>query len=458
MADGRSKQTLKTRSSWPVLLKHRFSGKHRSEGDETDTLVPALPPRPASIDETISSVKEDEKKQSLSELAECYSDKLPVSIKVVSGLRRKTSENEFLTVERISCPELVTCCYNGQRFSVPLSVNLKFAILWEQEQAADDFEVLAGKEFTAGTLLQCNSNAPKIVSVKQDWESDEVCVQAGEVLVVETRTADTTRKIKVFSLTTRSGKTLPLDCPVIFTNRAQDISLHLPDIVAYVANLFPCRACILRYDFGPKCYPANIVTLEGVGRVRVLTCRSSVGEQPVAFNVPVDLPGVEVTLFDDKTTLHYSGNGEGREARAASIESTGSESHITSARCTSPVYETLLLRDEVARHPANTHVSAIGSDNVVATAGASDAAEHTAVARPPSPVYEKLCVTPLQNPVNQSVPDEGYVTMTGAANVPAVRPERVSTTSEYEEMKALVENCEGNSSTKKLSVVYVNTT
>ena len=470
----KQRKTLKGQS-WSTLLRRTNSGKNAAaEGAETE-ISPALPPRPASVDETSYSVEMRVDKtslinKSLCELVDLYDNKFPVCIRVLSGLRRKTTENEFLTVEEVSDLEVLTCSHNRQQFSIPLSTEMRFAILHEQEgsEGSDDFKVLAGKEFTVGTLLQCHDNMPKVISATQNWQNGNESVHEGEVLVVKATTPKdyTPPEIKVFSITTREEKSLSPTCPVVFTNRAQDIILNLSDILAYVPNVLPCRACILRYDFGPKCYPANIITLEGLGRTRVLKCVSSgspdkdLGVPPATFMVPVDLPGVTVAVITDKmSSSDTTSLGGGHEACATLTEaccSTGSEPLPTFREEESPVYEELPRRNEtkedssvvidVAGHPGGELTSEI---------------PRTEVERSPSPIYEKPCENRTGHPpAYASTPEGGYVSMTtapvpSAAHVHHGVPFRSE--GEYEDMKALLDNhCEAKDRTKKMSVIYVN--
>ena len=489
----------KGRASLPTIIRRRGNSEKclppiGNADDDTEMSAPNLPPRCASFNETISrssAVKLSEIKRSLGEIAEIYSAKFPVTVRVFAGLRRKTPLNEFLTIEQASCSDVITCSHNAQQFSIPLSVDLKFSVLWD-EGGKDDVEILAGKEFTVDSLLRCHGNGPKVVSAMQDWERDGVSVDAGEVLVVKKAASkvDAPSELKVFSLTTRAEKTLPLaNCPVLFTNRAQCISLHLPDIVAYVPELFPCRACILRHDFGPKCYPTYIVALERLTRARVLKFTSTQqamnpsGAQPTAFIVPVDLPGVEVEVFRNDAIFSRDnmlpldgGDDVACCPSPTDLESRTPEPPTVPPRCESPVYEKLPLRDEAItrRSTGGLHADAVTTTNddcKAAMAGAGATHEggtapfdlaSTETTRCPSPVYEKPCLKEPLSPSPNASHEEGYVAMTSdiiACDSGHVIQQGPTSSSEYEEMKVLTPNsCDtkAKTKTKKISVIYVN--
>ncbi|KAL5506742.1 hypothetical protein EMCRGX_G008478 [Ephydatia muelleri] len=454
------------------------SAKRLRSGDADDDKgmsAPNLPHRSASFHETISSAAGPSEaksvNRSLYEIADIYFGKFPVDVRVSAGLRRKTPLTELLTVEQALCPEVVTCSYNRQCFSIPLSVDLKFSVLWDEGEK-DDVEILAGKEFTVDSLLQCHGNGPKVVSAKQDWEKDGVRVEAGEVLVVKKAASktDTPSALKVFSLITRAEKTLPLDCSALFTNRAQCISLHLPDIVAYVPDLFPCRACILKHDFGPKCYPVYIVTLERLSRAPVLRLTSTLqatnstgAAQPIAFNVPVDLPGVEVAVVKvgaifsrDNILPAHNGDDVTRGASPQNLDSREPDPPTVLPRCESPVYEKLPSREPITQSSTGLAVpvcnAAMAGAGATHEGGASLVGPSTKTVRCSSPVYEKPCFVAPQRKASR---DEGYVAMTSDAttnscNIPP-------NSSGYEEMKRLTpEKCEAKAKVKKISVIYVN--
>ena len=470
------RKVLKPSTTWAMFLpKRNSSAKRLRSGDADDDKgmsAPNLPHRSASFHETISSAAGPSEaksvNRSLYEIADIYFGKFPVDVRVSAGLRRKTPLTELLTVEQALCPEVVTCSYNRQCFSIPLSVDLKFSVLWDEGEK-DDVEILAGKEFTVDSLLQCHGNGPKVVSAKQDWEKDGVRVEAGEVLVVKKAASktDTPSALKVFSLITRAEKTLPLDCSALFTNRAQCISLHLPDIVAYVPDLFPCRACILKHDFGPKCYPVYIVTLERLSRTPVLRLTSTLqatnstgAAQPIAFNVPVDLPGVEVAVVKvgaifsrDNILPAHNGDDVTRGASPQNLDSREPDPPTVLPRCESPVYEKLPSREPITQSSTGLAVpvcnAAMAGAGATHEGGASLVGPSTKTVRCSSPVYEKPCFVAPQRKASR---DEGYVAMTSDATTNSP-----PNSSGYEEMKRLTpEKCEAKAKVKKISVIYVN--
>lgn len=478
----RQRKSLKPRSSLVDLLrKRRWNSEKFRIGETPAPIVPQR--RPVSAEETGLSVEAGKSvTQSLRELAHAYSDRLPIKVKVFSGLRRKTARNQFLTVEDVSFSSVITCVHREQRFSIPLSVDLKFAVLWEQE-GKDDFEILTGKVFTVSNLLQFQGNeGPKVISAMQDWVRDEVTVlMRGEVLVVMKATEPATvagapSEIKVFSLSIKASKTLPLDCPVTFTNRAHCISLHLPDIAAYIPDPFPCRACILRHDFGLKCYPADIVALEGLERARVMKCTAlgnpSKAGPPTVYRVPADLPEVEVTIVaddevtivaDDEATISVdatsTADGDEERSLTTGFESSPEPEPALPARCQSPVYEMVQELPEECDQNSSEPVSKEASGGTGAAAMGTSGAETSTLTSPDelirsvSPIYEQLsCVG---KPAAHSGPgDGGYVAMMPDAAEGAKNPAEATSTSEYEEMKQL--NLRTQVTTKKLSVIYVN--
>ena len=140
-----------------------------------------------------------------------------------------------------------------------------------------------------------------MVCSKEDWTGKGVSIASGEILILESVQCDR-GALAVYSLLTRTHKFLPVECASQFTTGAIHLCMHLCDILGYVPAPFPDKACILKYDRGPKCYGANVVTLRGVSRAPVLYCvpiiqPSSENGQPVAFVIPHNLPNLGLVII-----------------------------------------------------------------------------------------------------------------------------------------------------------------
>ena len=141
-----------------------------------------------------------------------------------------------------------------------------------------------------------------MVWVKEGWSSEAVSVEKDEILLPRKFRPDP-EGLAVYSLGTRSEKLLPLSCTAVFSSNANHTPLHLCDIAAYLPNVFPCKACIVKEN-ASKCVPSNVVTLRAKTVAPVLVCsalswNASVEGLPLAiYYVPPTLPHVEVVVIE----------------------------------------------------------------------------------------------------------------------------------------------------------------
>ena len=92
---------------------------------------------------------------------------------------------------------------------------------------------------------------PRVIAATVPWggEAEKGSVEGGEILIVKQspklKILNRGRKsLKVFSVLTRSEKTLPEDCCGHFTISPNRLLLHLPDLMEHVPNLFPSESII----------------------------------------------------------------------------------------------------------------------------------------------------------------------------------------------------------------------
>lgn len=241
---------------------------------------------------------------SLLELVRQYQTSLPIHIKVESRCLTPPFEAEFLTARSVKYLEVVTGLTSEGSVELPLCTDLRFSILFDPTH--DLKEAIKGFLFRGVPSLVNTSPRPAVVWVKEGWSSEEVSVEKDELLVPK-RYKPEQQGLAVYSLWTRSEKILPMACTAVFSSNANHTMLHLCDLVSYVSNPFPCKACIVKHS-GPKCSLSSVVTLQSKTVAPVLVCSvltwdaASEGLPPPTYYVPLTLSWVSVVVIEPPKT------------------------------------------------------------------------------------------------------------------------------------------------------------
>eukprot|EP00731_Ephydatia_muelleri_P003942 Em0002g118a len=251
---------------------------------------------------------------SLSRFVELYSNALPQMVRVVSGFGPPSVREpgcDCLSIVEANCSQVVAAeTADGEAFLLPLNTTTKLSLIYNP--TGDPREAVQGFVFKTVADLKVISPRPRLVCTKNSWidpdhdDDDEPLLEANEILVLmeDETSAEGLSGLRVFSMNTRTTKFLPDHCSPVFSTAASRLSLHLPDILAYVSRPFPCEACIVRQreqQSCNRCYPANVVALTALTTSTVLRCleltRRGGGASLVStYYVPGDLPGVEVVV------------------------------------------------------------------------------------------------------------------------------------------------------------------
>ena len=252
----------------------------------------------------------------LSDIVRWYGSVFPIDLHVHSGLStsKRTPEHEFLRVNNLShAPVLRAESFDGWGFDIPFNTDLRLALLYDPDN--DRQAAVQGYQFVGIACTLSLVPRPKLLSVVGAWSSTSVCLTDGEVIAPGDGSSPKRGGfVRVYSLTDKVTKELPWDCPASFSTRALPLCLSVPDIVAYVPCPFPSKACVLKHDMGPKCYPSNVVLLKGLGIAPVLRCTPmsqvvASGDNggnnlrvPTVFHLPIKLPGLKVVVIDTQVS------------------------------------------------------------------------------------------------------------------------------------------------------------
>ena len=211
------------------------------------------------------------------------------------------SPSEVVTVLSRAESSVVVCIHRDlQIFHLPADVDMRFALL--HNPCDDPTLAVVGMVFYGVASLIHLTPMPKVVCVRSRWKSLDTSLHVGEILIVKGTYAKggRTRGISVFSVSSRSDKTLPLNCPAQLTTQAKYLFLPMSDILEHIPDAFPCKACVLGSgdgSVGVEGIPQDVITLNEVVKASVFTCSvSRDGQPPFLCSVPVALPDVWVMV------------------------------------------------------------------------------------------------------------------------------------------------------------------
>ena len=190
-------------------------------------------------------------------LLSLYADALPITVLSVGSALPK---NTVLTLHHTKRVHVVTVeTLGGDLYDIPLNTSLLFALLYNPTNNIQT--AMQGFVFPSIASILRASPRPKLVCSKSAWSDGKVSIVENELLILgrEMQKAGT-EGIVAFSLSSKSSKLIPSKCQCLFTTGTSDVCLPLPEITAYIPNVFPALMCIL--DHNTPTF-SKIVTLKG---------------------------------------------------------------------------------------------------------------------------------------------------------------------------------------------------
>lgn len=244
------------------------------EAEDEDSIPPPLPERPADLTPP-SSRKTSH--PTLSEMAlrdamHKYTGCFPLRIRVLQGYCSDVTDVNISTddvydIHLIKETKVVSVkTENGMTYRVPLGSPQKVGII---HNPTNDYEKgLNGHIFKTISEITSSPVLPKVICATQEARSSDgrYLVEENEVLVVRQvhRTLFKGKKgLKVYSLLSKTEKTLPDDCDGYFSTKPSLVRMHLPEIIEYVPKPFPVRAVM--YSSGE-----NVQSTDQQGGVRLI--------------------------------------------------------------------------------------------------------------------------------------------------------------------------------------------
>ena len=194
----------------------------------------------------------------LSQLVKKYSKSFPIRIAITTGYfgptpRLTLSAGDAFNIHFQKCTKVVVIRdAQASPYSVPLNSVLQFGLI-QRGVVAKGQTSLSQENLIferVGDVLALPT-LPRVIAATVPWggEAKKGSVEGGEILIVKQspklKILNRGRKsLKVFSVLTRSEKTLPEDCCGHFTISPNRLLLHLPDLMEHVPNLFPSESII----------------------------------------------------------------------------------------------------------------------------------------------------------------------------------------------------------------------
>ena len=222
-----------------------------------------------------------------------HAEHLPLRVKVQSGYYGSNSlftisAGEVLNVYFKKDTKVVSVKVHNNTFSVPVNSSLLFSLL----QPANAPEANKGFVYNSVADLMEAVPRPKVVCCVED-KAGKGLVQEKEILILATD-QDSGSRLKVFSTMTRTEKFLPADLPSVFSTHPDLVAMYLTELVSLIPDLFPCSAVIAHNPQVPPALQA-VCTLLGTAVKSTLVYSSD--SSPLLFDIPLDIPGVEVLVL-----------------------------------------------------------------------------------------------------------------------------------------------------------------
>ena len=249
---------------------------------------------------------------SLATLAREHSGSLPIQIECHAGYADVSdttliSNGDVLNVHLVKKVDFIRAkSLYSKPFNIPLNSAVQFSLLHDpngnSEEAKQGFTYKKVSDLTALATL------PKVVCVTNAWKrkDEENFLLMGEVLVVR-KVLSKKRGLKVFSVTFNLMKRLPLECEGGFSTSPDDIPLHLLEITSHIPRPFPCRVRFSANDSADLSHLMGGLLMLLEQRVEpVLVATNVKDETDTIIELPVNLPGVEVSITSTKVKRRNS--------------------------------------------------------------------------------------------------------------------------------------------------------
>ena len=223
------------------------------ESEDEDSTPPPLPERPVNLTPP-SSRKISQ--ATLSDMAlrdaiHRYTGCFPLRIRVLQGYCSditdvNISTDDVYDIHFIKETKVVSVkTENGMTYRVPLGSAQKVGLI---HNPTNDYEKgLNGHIFKTVSEISSSPVLPKVVCATQEARSTDgrYLVEENEILVVRQvhRTLFKGKKgLKVYSMLSKTEKTLPDDCNGYFSTKPSLVRMQLSEIIEYVPKPFPARA------------------------------------------------------------------------------------------------------------------------------------------------------------------------------------------------------------------------
>ena len=228
---------------------------------------------------------------SIGDLLQKFSKSFPLRIKVLQGYCSETNDVTISTgdeyrVHFVKHTRTVKVKdEDGCVHSLPLGGSMRCGLIYNPNSNYD--EALEGINFTKISDITASATLPKVVCSTQAWVSadDKVSIENNEVLIVRQihKPMFGKKGLKVLSILTNSEKILPDECSGRFSTKPSLVRLHLPQIIEFIGNPFPCQAVM---------YSSTDVAQSGhhmhEAQSRVITMTECISETALVASVACD--------------------------------------------------------------------------------------------------------------------------------------------------------------------------
>lgn len=235
-----------------------------------------------------------------------YSSALPLTVQVtkIGESRLPLSTGTVLHVLATKSTTVVSAISGPHSFVVPLNSSVPFSVLYDPD--SNTKKALDGHVFHGVRALVKAKVLPKVVCVteaklgsrsmdaRMKGASVSNSIEKGEILVLDPTEIER-QGYKAFSLKTKTEKSLSEDCKFSFSTCPQLVSMHVTDIVQWIADQFPCKVTMADIK-APNINPFDITLLELATEQSLICLRESSGSQ--LLDIPVSAPEIKVTIED----------------------------------------------------------------------------------------------------------------------------------------------------------------
>eukprot|EP00731_Ephydatia_muelleri_P006984 Em0003g1232a len=250
-----------------------------------DPAIPLPKPKMLSVPKLGPAIPLPKPKvMTLQELANSYSDELPVSVTAQSGYYGKNSNmqlsaDETFFIHLMKTTEVVHVVAAGQdidKYSIPINSSCQLSLIYNPHENVS--EALQGYVFKGVMKLASANPLPKVVTTLTAWDRGNTVIEMNEILVV--RGINSNKELEVFNMKSNQIKLLPFKCQSKFTTDPRLLYMYLLDIIDNIPGAFPCQH----------------------QRQPLLCSYPGTNDH---FELPVDLPNVTVTICENDETVKF---------------------------------------------------------------------------------------------------------------------------------------------------------